>query len=146
LSVTKEVNKVFLVDKGQHRSHSATVNGTCTLTPFIRWVISCVWETSYVSMFCVLFSCLCSCVSVLVAKVKSWRQAATSGAGFDELKFKELGLIHHRLFWVSLPWWVMTGCLSSPHTIHPLTDLNKCSKNKAVNTLMPHIRPPRSHQ
>ena len=113
------------------------------LTPFIEWVIK---ERSYVSMFCVLLSCLCSCVSVLVAKVKSWRQVDTTGAGFDELKFKELGLIHHRLLWACLPWWVMTGCLSSPHTIHPLPDLNKCSKNKVVNTLMPHIRPPCSHQ
>jgi hypothetical protein len=32
---------------------------------------------------------------------------ASSEAGFDGLKFKELGLIH-RLFWVCLPWWVMT--------------------------------------
>ena len=32
----------------------------------------------------------------------------SSEEDFDKLKFKELGLIHHRLFWVCLPWWVMT--------------------------------------
>jgi len=43
-------------------------------------------------------------------------RVASGEEGFDELKFKELGVIHHTLFWVCLPWWVMTGCLSLPHT------------------------------
>jgi len=60
---------------------------------------------------------ICVCVCARVGCYDDVLDRVASGEeGFDELKFKELGVIQHRLFWVCLSWWVMTGCLSSPHT------------------------------
>jgi hypothetical protein len=94
------VNEVFLVDKGPIDGSTGAFQPLWMVHvpyTFCRMGDQSCLEISYVSMLCVLLSCLWSCVSVLVAMMMSWRHVATSGAGFDELKFQELGLIHHRL-------------------------------------------------
>jgi len=67
-------------------------------TPFVEWGISCAWEVSYVSMFCVLPSSFCPWCVCVGCYGDVFGTVARSEAGFDELKFTELSLIHHRLF------------------------------------------------
>jgi hypothetical protein len=53
----------------------------------------------------VLGVCVCVCFGCYGDVLET---VGSSEEGFNELKIKELGVIHHRLFWVCLLWWVKT--------------------------------------